>query len=478
MNESKESPQVENEGSSSITGPAVDAVVTASISSDRIEAYLFNKPPENGGAAPTLKNMFEVLTKQKISYNINIEKLKELAESPTYNENILIARGIPPINGTDGTVEIKIRTVKNELRPKENADGTVNYRELDLVENVTKGQVLCLITPPTEGSPGTSVQGIKIAQKRGRPARSYLGTNTVLSEDGTKILSKIDGQVEFNGAKINVSETFTVKGNIDRSTGNINVEGNLYVRGMVFPGYVAEAKGNLDINGSIENATIRVEGNINLHMGAINSKIYGSGNLKCKYLDNCSVTIKGGVEAGSIIKCNIMCGKSIKVSGSNAKIVGGSYIVGNNIEAQSIGSESEVETILELGTDYTVIERQRELLALIPELQKQINKLKPLITLLREFEGSNRIPPEKKEILEKANISYLTEMGNMNRAKQELEEITQNINKRGFGYITCTDTFFTGVKVVMGKETYCAEDVLHNLKIYYEKGAIVIGNAH
>jgi uncharacterized protein (DUF342 family) len=475
MNESKESPKVESEDYST---PAIDAVVSASISSDRIEAYLTITPPVNGGAAPTLERMFEALTRQKITYNIDIEKLKELAESPIYNENILIARGVPPINGIDGKVEFKIRTAKSELKPKENDDGTVNYRELDLVENVTKGQVLCIITPPTEGSPGISVQGIKIAQKRGRPARSYLGNNTAFNEDGTEIISKIDGQVEFNGLKINVNETFTIRGNIDNSTGNITVAGNLYVSGMICPGYAAEAKGNLDINGTIESASIRVEGNINLRMGAINSRIIGLRNLKCKFLESCTITVKDNIEASSTIKCNIICGKSLKVSGSNAKIVGGSYIVGNNIEALSIGSEYGIETVLELGTDYTMIERQRELLALIPELQKQINKLKPLITLLREFEGSSRIPPEKKEILEKANISYLTVMGDISKAKHELDEINLSIIKKGFGYIICTDSIYPGVKVIMGKETFIVNEILRNVRIYSDNGTIAIGRAH
>ena len=123
-------------------------------------------------------------------------------------------------------------------------------------------------------------------------------------------------------------------------------------------------------------------------MGATNSKLYCSGNLRSKFLENCSATVKGNVEAGSLVKCDIICGNNIKVSGSIAKIVGGSYTVFNNIEARSIGSESEVETILELGADYTAVERQRTLLSEINELQKQSDKLRPVITLLQELEGA------------------------------------------------------------------------------------------
>jgi uncharacterized protein (DUF342 family) len=456
--------------------PAVDAVVTALVSSDQLEAYLYIKPPENGGDGPTLKDMTDVLAKHKISYNVDMEKLRSLAINPVYQENILIARGLAPVDGTDGRAEFKIRTVKSELKPRVNEDGTVDYRDLELVENVSKGQVLCVITPPTEGTPGISVQGRKLIQKRGRSVPSYIGSNTVYNQDCTKIISKIDGQVEFNGIKINVSETFTVSGNIDISTGNISVAGNLCVNGMVYSGYVAEAKGNIIINGNVENATVRAGGSIILKSGVINSTIYGSGNLNCKYLENCSVTVKGNIEAGSIVKSNIICGKSIRVMGSIAKIVGGSYIVGDNIEARSIGSEAGVNTTLEIGSDYTLVERQRELLALISEIQIRISKLKPLISLLQEYEDSNRITAEKKEALDKANNSYLHDINALDEAKQELDEINNSINKKGFGYILCSDSVFPGTKIVMGKETLTVSEIIRNAKIYYEKGTVCIRN--
>lgn len=462
----------------SIDDPVLDASVTAIISPDLIKAYLFIKPPENGGAAPTFKSMMAALAEQKITYNVDINKLRELETNPVYNEYILIAEGIAPVNGLDGTTDIKIRTGKTELKPKENEDGTVDYRELDLVENVHKGQVLCVITPPTEGTPGMSVQGVKLMQRRGRPDHSYLGNNTAYNEDGTALISKIDGQVEFNGVKINVTETFTINGNIDSSTGNISVAGNLYVRGMVMPGFTAEAKGNIDINGSVENATIRAEGNLRLNMGATNSKLYCSGNLRSKFLENCSATVKGNVEAGSLVKCDIICGNNIKVSGSIAKIVGGSYTVFNNIEARSIGSESEVETILELGADYTAVERQRTLLSEINELQKQSDKLRPVITLLQELERSGRLTPDKKESLEKANYSYMTVMSNMSKAKQELEEINERLHKKTYGFVRCSDTIFAGVKVIMGQETLSVKESLRNSRIFYYNGTICIGRAY
>jgi uncharacterized protein (DUF342 family) len=98
--------------------------------------------------------MLDTLAKQKISYNVDTDRLKDLEKKPIYQENILVATGVPPVNGIDGKADFKIRLGKSELKPKTNEDGTVNYRELDLVENVSKGQVLCVITPPRKALRG------------------------------------------------------------------------------------------------------------------------------------------------------------------------------------------------------------------------------------------------------------------------------------------------------------------------------------
>ena len=60
-----------------------------------------------------------------------------------------------------------------------------------------------------------------------------MGKNTELNEDGTAIRSKIDGEIAFDGRKISVNETYYVRGDVDNSTGDIKVQSNLDVSGIV-----------------------------------------------------------------------------------------------------------------------------------------------------------------------------------------------------------------------------------------------------
>ena len=458
--------------------PPENAIIHIKTPKNELEAYINIEPPNNGGAAPTYEGMLSALSEYGISYNVNDEKLREIAAAPEYRSDILIACGIAPVNGVDGTATFKIRTEKSALKPKEREDGTVDYYDLGIAESVTQGQVLCVITLPTEGTAGISVRGKALPQRKGRPVPSYVGSNTELSKDGTAILSKINGEVSFIASCIHVKDTFYVKGDVDTSTGNIKVLGNLVVSGMVMPGLKIEAGGNIDVRGTVEASTVKAGGNIRLHSGIIGSSLHCDGDLRCQFVENCTIFVKGDINAEYMINSNTKCGKSIKVVGLRAKIIGGSYVAGKDIEAQTIGSPASVVTKLELGTDPSVIERQQELLSRITELEKTIKNLSPLVTLLRQMEADDRLPMEKREMLDNVGYSYDTSTNLLEEAKRELEEVTQLIKIRGYGRINCSGTIHQGTRVVIGEASMSVKEDLLRAVLYYKDGAVCIGTVN
>lgn len=461
------SPAVETE-----TSPAVDAIVHISISPDGLQAVLSMEPPQNGGAAPTLEALHTALNTQKISFQVNEQLLQVLADNPTYNRDLLIANGIPPVHGIDGTVSFQIKTQKTVLTPKVREDGTVDYHDLGLVENVSKGQVLCVLTPPTEGTPGMTVKGAPIPQKRGQPVPSLQGKNTVLSEDGTAILSALDGQADYDGRKINVNETFMVKENVDNSTGDIRVTGNLTVKGSVLPGFVLEAGGNIEIRGSVENATIRAGGSIHLYSGIVGGELTCEGDLQCRFIENSNVTVKGDIQAEYLINSSVRCGKNIRIVGKIAKIIGGSCMAGQNIEAHTIGTESNVKTKLTIGTDPAVFVRQQELLAQVSEASQRLEKLTPLLRILNQLEAAGRLTPDKKLALENVRFSFDSDTKFLEDADVELEEIAQTVRLKGFGRVICPGFVHPGTLVEIGGAALAVKDTLKNVSLYYGDGLI------
>lgn len=457
--------------------PAVDAAAHASVSSDQLEAYINLEPPSNGGEPVTMELMTAALEKSGINYNIDTKRLEELIKLPFYGEDILIATGEMPENGTDGTISFTFETDTSKLKPKENADGSVDFHDLGIVQNVTKGHVLAIITPPTEGKPGMSVRGKDLNQKKGKPVPSYVGKNTELNEDGTQILSKIDGQISFDGRKVSVQETYYIRGDVDNSTGDVKVQSSLDVSGIVLPGFKVEAGKNICVKGTVENAEVRAGGNIELMSGITGSELYCEGDLTCRFIESCNVFVKGEITAEYILNSNIKCGKSIKTVGRRAKIIGGNCLAGHNIVTTTIGSIANVKTRLELGTDHTVIQRQQELMQKVPDLETSINKLKPLLSLLTQMEEHDRLTPEKAEILSKVKYSYNASVDELQKTEKELEDIAERINSRGYGRILCEGTIYPGTTVVIGPTTLNVYEQLVNTSLYYNEGNINTGVA-
>jgi len=457
--------------------PPVDAQVRAVIDQSDLAAYLRIDPPENGGAGPTLEKMRYALAAAGVAYNIDMNRLNELEDVPVYNSFIQIAQGFAPQDGVNGTVTFYIRTEKPSMAPKIKPDGTVDYFDLDIVENVKKGQVLCTITHPTEGAPGMSVRGRELKQTKGRPVASYVGSNTALTEDGTAIVSKIDGQVVFANYRISVNETFQVRGNVDHSTGNLNVVGNIVIAGAVTPGFKVEATGNIQVGGVVESAAIKAGGNIRLQGGAILSEITCEGDLTGRFIENCGMFVKGDIQADYIVDSNIRCGKNIRAVGSKARIIGGSLIAGQNVEARIIGSPSGVVTRIELGADPAVLMRQQQLTAQITEMEKSIKSMQPLLDLLRQMERAGVLTPEKREILDNVSYSFDNNAMVLESSRQEMAEISQQLQKKGYGRVVCTEVLHSGTVVVIGGVTFYVKLDMPFAGLYYQDGEVRTGMA-
>ncbi len=454
--------------------PPIDAVITVSISDNRMEAYLRIKPPMNGGLSPTLKDLEDALANKKITFGVKKAKLKVLAAYPVYNTDNLIATGIMPVNGINGTHVFKFSAEK-DLRPKERADGTVDYRDLGIVENVKKGQILCVITHPIDGSEGITVTGRVLLPIKGKAVPSLVGKNTELSEDGTAIYSKIDGQVEYDGRKISVSESLFIKGNVDNSTGNIKFVGNVIIAGTVLDNFVVEAGGNIEIAGTVGSAVLKADGSIFLRSGIIGSEVSCKGDLTSKFIEHCNVFASGNITSEFIMTSNIKCGISVELVGSKGKLVGGSCIAGQNIIARTIGSINDLETDLKIVIDPSISVRQQELVKQLPGLEKQIHSLKTLISLLKEFKAANRLEPDKKIILDNALLSYDVCTDLLANTKQELDEINESLKSRSNGKIICTGTIFPGTKMTIGSAKMNVTNPLEFTSFYYSDGYICQG---
>ncbi len=449
----------------------IDSVINVEISDNLLTAWLTIEPPVNGGNPPTIEALKRALRDRRIVYGIDEEKLNELAKNPVYNRKITIATGIAEKNGTDGAFELKFNPVK-DLKPKVRKDGTIDYQYLGIVENVEQGQLLCTIVPETAGTEGMTVTGFKLYPTRGKSPQVILGKNTYYNHDNTEIRASIDGYVEFVNGKINVSDTFYVKEDVDPSTGNIMVNGNVFVKGNVNSGFSVEAKGNIEILGTVANASLKSGGKMTLRRGIYGCDVFCGGDFSGRFIENSNVTIIGTARTEYIMDSNVRCGRSLEIAGSYARFHGGSLVVGGDFSCPIIGAPSGIKTIIEIGTDPSIIERQQQIEVNHPLLEKQLKSIVQLISLLKQYEEAGRLDDEKREMLEKALYNYQTLTDLYESESQELEEINQLIREKGYGRIKCARTIYPGTVIKIGPEIMTVTEPINNALLYLADGVI------
>lgn len=460
-----------------IEAEPIDAEYRVEISDDHLRAYISVTTPENGGQEVTLSNLYQALKDEGVVYGLKEQELKRIALGRIYERKMLVAEGVPAQNGKDG--EIIERFVLGATGvPKINVDGSVDYKQLNLIHNVTKGQVLCEIIPPTDGVKGMTVKGQEIMPARGRDARPPTGRNVLLTEDGTKVYAAIDGNLTRHGSSLDVDDTFTVNGDVDNSIGNIDFIGNVVVKGDVKSGFSIKAGGSIRVNGIVEAATLHAEKEITLSgaNGQGGGRIYSGSDLTANFLENVIIEAKGSVTANSIMYCHIKCGGTLELKGRNACIIGGTYIVALDVIAKMIGSPSHARTELTLGSATTLVDETNAISLKLRQIENDIVKLSQAIAFLTAKDAST-LPKDKLKLLEQVKYNHEHLLLEKEKLAKRYEALTEELTKPNTSKIICKGTIYTGTRITIGSSSVQLTEDKNNALVYYSDNDIVFGTA-
>lgn len=322
-----------------------DPVVKVRISSDKLQAFATVEISENCNKMTPAK-LIKSLKDQEITQGINVQEILRRCKTQSFFNEFQCAQGVEPKDGTDGSVEFLFE--KDPVpKPKVSVEGKTDFHDMGIVQNVEKEQVLCTRVLPAPGENGINVFGDEIPFKPGKEYKFESGKNTVISEDTLELKAGIAGHVFYKNRKVEVNDTYTIRGNIDNSTGDIVSYGNVIVSGDVCEGFKIHAKGNVTINGLAEGATIWAEGNIKISQGMNGmdiGKIYCGGNVISKFFQNSEVLCAGDVSAEYYLNGSVTAGGNIEANGNRGMMLGGHYTAGDSIVAKTIGADSYLST--------------------------------------------------------------------------------------------------------------------------------------
>jgi len=458
----------------------INSTGKVSVSPDSMRAYINMTMPQHNGNPLTLAEMQELIRNAQIVYGIRTLTVNRLSEQPLYDRDVLVAEGTPPIKGKDGSIVYHVK-ISKDIAPREREDGTVDYKDLGLVENVFKDQLLVEKILPEPGVDGQTVLGKVIKAQAGKEIPLPVGKNTYISEHGLFLHAAINGQCDHADRKLNVMETFTVDSDVSTATGNIDFVGNIIVNGDVMTGYTVKAGGNVEIRGCVEGGYIIAGGNVLISEGfhGMNKgEITAGGSIRAKYIQAGRVQAHDFIESEFVMQAEVQTGDVFRLIGHRSIIMGGRVIAKKLIDCNHIGGRNNpIPTIIEVGSDPQLVARSREIQKEEAACVKSIADIERIIRLLKQYEQQNRLASDKRDLLTRSEHSYRNSSEKLRSLKAELEDIKIKLAEEGYGTIVARMAIYPGVRVVIGPEQQIISQQLDNCRITRGEEGLIISPA-
>ncbi|MDR0310225.1 MAG: FapA family protein [Acidobacteriota bacterium] len=437
--------------------PPVNAEARLTITKDELEASIEITPPENGGADLSYESLKLFLTQKGVTFGVDDAVLRSLAESPAYNAETVVARGVQKVDGENAEIIYHVETDPH-IKPKEREDGTVDFRDMGTIQDVKKDTLLCEKKPLSKGTTGTSVTNKTTPAVPGRDAVMPAGKNTVLSDDKLKLLAATDGHVSVISGKINILDVFTVQGDVSALTGNINFSGGVIVKGDVHYGFSIKAAGDVTVNGVVEGAKIMAGGSLIIRGGFRSGELNVGANAACSFIEGGRVTVKGNLDTSYIINATVKCGGAIQLRGKGL-IRGGHVTARTSVTANLIGgTTSAAKTVIEVGADPIMLERFKEVSEEIIPYERNIADLKLGVNSLLKLKEAGLLTPKKADNLERINAYLEVITPTHLELKEELDTLKTQIDKIGYGIVKIKGMAYHGSKIIIGHEALVLND--------------------
>ncbi len=377
-----------------------DIKFTLFFSADKMHAYIrasgFEKNSDADNSVST-EVIEELIERYEIKYGIAWGEIDEYCKGKTFYKDFEVAKGKKPENGKDATVEYFFETDK-KIKIKENRDESVDFKELGIINNVIKGEVLCKITPPTEGKKGMNVLGEEIEPQPGKEANIVAGENVEVSDDGLEYTSLMNGIVEKKRNIVQVTQLYVVRGDVCTETGNIRANGTVHVRGNVLSDFIIDAEGDIIVDGYVEASTLKAGRNITIARGMNGMKkgvLAAEGDIVTTFTEMVRIEKCNNLICDYCIACEVKAFTDIVAKGKKGALLGGNYIAGRTIEANEVGSKLNIPMEIQIVPGWFMIKEFHE----DPDVRKSriFQMLAETNMELEKFEQASRVLDVKIE---------------------------------------------------------------------------------
>lgn len=471
-------------------GKVVDGSFDLEVDASCMSALVTLHPPK-GGKPVALAVLRQAVADQGIVHGVLEQELADAVERGG-SQTVLIAQGTPPTRGTPTRFESLLDRLKPRAQEIDEL-AQVDYRDLGSLLLVTAGTPLMRRVPPLPGIDGCDVLGQPVLPDElpDTPFSKDMSGVEVDPEDPNLLRASIAGSPKLihQGAQVNpVVEVDAV----DLSTGNINFEGSLQVRGDISATMEVRVTGDVVVNGTMEAALVEAGGNVTVKGGIIGmaeamqdnpgasaaatartAHIVCGGDLKARFIANSIISAGQNVEVEREIRqSSIAAGGSVNVGAPNSQqtaITGGHTRALKSVRAGTIGSPAGVPTLVQAGLDPHADIKRSALTRKRLKMNEEKAKLEQLLLFLHSH-------PERAtgDVVERARNTH-TKLGrDLIQLDEEEAQLIRDLQPLHEATIIAARRFCGGAKIQVGnKQQEFLEDQVGG-KAALEEGQIVI----
>ncbi|MEA3296848.1 MAG: FapA family protein [candidate division Zixibacteria bacterium] len=423
------------------------------VSKDKLTAMLVINRPEAHEPEITLEEIMADLEGANIVHGIDKVLVTKCLEDKVYDTPIKVATGTPPKKGTDTSFEYLFQTT-DRYQPQEGEDGRIDYRDMKYILNTTKDTVLVRMTSPTEGVPGKSVTGMDVRAAGGRNIPFESGENTRVSENGEELIANVDGAIIFSHGKVSVKDVLTIRGDVDYKVGNIDAVGSVKVAGNVFAGFIIKVGGDLEINGNVEDCTIKTNGNILVKGGFFGNGdgvMEAGGDITLKYAQGQRISAGNDlIVGGELVNCHATAKRNILVEGKKGTIVGGEVSAGNEIRTTVAGSDAGTATVLAVAYNAKLMRQYQDVIHERDRLKADYKRVKESLTSLYRLQMDGKLNAAQSVILKKLEEFAKDVPSAQETLEVNKKELENKIAQLKDAKIIVEGSLFPGVQIHVG----------------------------
>lgn len=325
------------------------------ITEDWMEAYM-TVPPTGTPENYTVSYLTEVLHLNHVKIGILPDSLQRIIDNNLYNKEVLVAQGAEAQDGENGYFEYLFETNLSQ-KPIVLEDGTVDYKNIKMIELVEPEQKIAIYHPATAGTNGYNLAAQFKLAKHGAELPPLKGTGFERMEDGVTYFATVGGKITELNNRVNIFPVHELFGDVDLSTGNIEFNGDVIIHGNVLEGMSIKASGTITVDKVVESAYIDGKKGVILRGGVLGkngAKVRSKGNITAQFIEYADVKTDADIEADSFLDSNVYAGGSIKLNGKKGCIVGGTTHAVRSVEAREIGNQAGANTDVSVGVPQQV----------------------------------------------------------------------------------------------------------------------------